>query len=291
MELLVTLRKKSLLDKITSTVDGIIIGRCFTSAYNSSLEEIKDIVEYCHEYSLKCYIAMDNFISEDDLETLDAYLAFLRELDVSGIYFHDLGVIERAIPYGLLPKLIYDGKTVLCNTLDTAFMLNLGIASAVISRELTLPEVRHIVQNNSGKIDMQIFGHLRLSYSRRKFLTNYFNQIGKDYDYLNKETLKLVEEKRDYALPIMEDDQGTMIYSDYIFEMFRELCELKEDLRAGIVDTLFIEDEDLIVQICRDLARLTPENKEFIRNNLIYNHPDNYSTAYLYQKTNITKDE
>ena len=291
MELLVTLRKKSLLDRLAPIVDGVIIGRCFTSAYNYSLEEIRDIAEYCREYSLKCYIAMDNFISEDDLEMLDAYLAFIRELDVDGVYFHDLGVVERAIPYGLLPKLIYDGKTVLCNTLDTAFMLNLGIRSALISRELTLSEVRHIVQNNPHRVDMQIFGHLRMSYSRRKFLTNYFSQIGKEYDYLNKETLKLVEEKRDYALPIMEDDEGTMIYTDYIFEMFRELCELKDDLRAGIVETLFIEDDNLIVQICRDLSRLTPENKEFIRNNLIYNHPDNYSTGYLYQKTNISKDE
>ena len=291
MELLVTLRKKALLDKIAPIVDGVIIGRLFTSAYDYSLQEIKEIAEYCHENYLKCYIAMDNFISEDDLETLDAYLSFIRELDVSGIYFHDLGVMERAIPYGLLSRLIYDGKTVLCNTLDTAFILSQGIQSAVISRELTLSEVRHIVHNNSGKVDMQIFGHLRMSYSRRKFLTNYFNEIGKEYDYLNKDTLKLVEEKRDYALPIMEDDQGTMIYTDYIFEMFRELCELKDDLRAGIVDTLFIEDESLIVQICRDLARLTPENKEFIRNNLIYNHPDNYSTGYLYQKTNISKDE
>ena len=291
MELLVALRKKSLLEKVEPIVDGIVIGGLFTSAYHYSLEEIRDIAEYCKENSLKCYIAMDNFISEDDLETLDAYLAFIRELDVDGIYFHDLGVIERAIPYGLLPKLIYDGKTVLCNTLDTAFMLNQGIQSAVISRELTLPEVKHIVQNNSGRVDMQIFGHLRMSYSRRKFLTNYFKQIGKEYDYLNKETLKLVEEKRDYALPIMEDDQGTMIYTDYIFEMFRELCDLRDDLRAGIIDTLFIEDESLIVQICRDLARLTPENKEFIRNNLIYNHPDNYSTGYLYQKTNISKNE
>ena len=291
MELLVTLRKKSLLDKIEPIVDGVIIGRLLTSGYNYSLEEIRDIAGYCHENSLKCYIAIDNFISEDDLETLDAYLMFIRELDVAGIYYHDLCVLERAIPYGLLPKLIYDGKTVLCNTLDTAFMLSQGIQSAVISRELTLPEVRHIVEGNPRRVDIQIFGHLRMSYSRRKFLTNYFNEINKEYDYLNKETLKLVEEKRDYALPIMEDDQGTMIYTDYIFEMFRELCDLRNNLRAGIIDTLFIEDESLIVQICRDFARLTPENKEFIRNNMIYNHPDNYSTGYLYQKTNISKDE
>jgi len=291
MELLVTLRKKSLLEKIEPIVDGVIIGRLFTSAYNYSLQEIRDIAEYCHDNALKCYIAMDNFISEDDLETLDAYLMFIRELNLDGIYYHDLCVVERAIPYGLLPRLIYDGKTVLCNTLDTAFVLSQGIRSAVISRELTLPEVRHIVEGNPHRVDMQIFGHLRMSYSRRKFLTNYFNEINREYDYLNKETLKLVEEKRDYALPIMEDDQGTMIYTDYIFEMFRELCDLRDNLRAGIIDTLFIEDESLIIQICRDYARLTPENREFIRNNLIYNHPDNYSTGYLYQKTNISKDE
>ena len=92
-------------------------------------------------------------------------------------------------------------------------------------------------------------------------------------------------------MPIVEDDYGTCIYTDYILEMFNELPELRPYLKRGIIDTMFIEDDGLIVQICRDYKRLTEQNKAFLKESLYHNYPDEYSSGYLYQKTNITKDE
>lgn len=290
MELVVTLRDNHLLEKIAPLVDGIIVGKHFTSSYHFSLEEISSARQYCKQRGLKFYIVMDDFITEDELPLLDDYLNFIRNLDVDGIYFHDLGIINSARKYGLFSKLIYDGKTVLCNSLDSAFFLEKGIDSVVISRELTLEEVTNIARKTAGRIDMQIFGHLRLSYSRRKFLKNYFREIHKEYDYLDKETLRLAEEKRDYRLPIVENEHGTYIYSDYIFEMFKEIGSLKDYLKRGIIDTLFIKDA-LILQVCRDYRRVSQENGDFIRHNLYHNYPENFSSGYLYQKTNISKDE
>ena len=155
---------------------------------------------------------------------------------------------------------------------------------------VTLEEVKEIVKNLSGRVNMQIFGHLRMSYSKRNFLSNYFRQIGKDYDFKGKETLSLVEEQREYKMPIVEDEDGTYIYTDYVFEMFSEISELKNDLKRGIVDTLFIEDDALIAQVLRDYKRVSATNGKFIRDSFLHNHPGNYSSGYLYQKTNISKE-
>ena len=73
--------------------------------------------------------------------------------------------------------------------------------------------------------------------------------------------------------------------------MFNEIASLKPFLKRAIVDTLFIEDEGLIQQVCRDLRRITIENKDFLKDSLLHNYPNNYSSGYLYQRTNITKDE
>ena len=291
MEIIATLRKKSLLDKLIPVVDGVIIGKYFTTSYNYSLDDLKQINNICKDNNIKVYIALDNFISEDEKPLLYEYFDFLNEMNVDGIYFHDLGVISVAKGYGMLKKLIYDGKTVLCNSLDTAFILEKGIDSVVLSREITLKEIKDIIHKNAGKVDLQIFGHLRMSYSKRKFLKNYFNEINKDYDYLNKETLYLVEEKRDYKMPIVEDENGTYIYTDYILEMFNEICDLRTYLKRGIVDTLFIEDDSLIVQVCRDYKRISQENKDFILEALHHTYKYDYSSAYLYQRTNIIKHE
>ena len=88
----------------------------------------------------------------------------------------------------------------------------------------------------------------------------------------------------------METLDGTYVYSDYIFEMMLEIVDLEQYIKRGIVDTLFIDD-NIVIQACRNYRRITSENKEFLKHNLIYNYPENYSSGYLYQKTNITKDE
>lgn len=289
--MLLTLRKIELLEKVLPFVDGVLCGKYFTTAYRFTLEELSQIRKYCAVMGKKFYIVMDQFVSEDEKMLLYDYMDFIDSLDVDGIYFHDLGVFDAARSYDLTRKLIYDGKSVMCNSLDLSFMLDRGIDSVMISRELTFEEVKQIVRNNPYRVDMQIFGHLRMSYSKRRFLNNYFRQIGKEYDYFDKESLSLVEEKREYRMPIMEDESGTHIYTDYILTMFDEIPILRPYLKRGIIDTLFIEDENKIAQICRDYRRINENNVDFIRKSFYHNYPDHYSSGYLYQKTNITKDE
>lgn len=290
MELLFTLRRLEPLEKLLPFADGIVTGRYFTTGYHLSLDEIRQASRFCKTFHKKFYIVMDDFISEDEKMLMYDYLDFIDSIDVDGIFFHDLGVYNAAKSYGMLSKLIYDGKTVLCNSLDSAFLLDQGIDSVMFSRELTFEEVKEIVKNLSGRVNMQIFGHLRMSYSKRNFLSNYFRQIGKDYDFKGKETLSLVEEQREYKMPIVEDEDGTYIYTDYVFEMFSEISELKNDLKRGIVDTLFIEDDALIAQVLRDYKRVSANNGKFIRDSFLHNHPGDYSSGYLYQKTNISKE-
>ncbi len=285
------MRKAQVLEKILPYADGIVTGSHFTTGYHLSPEEISMTVKHCKAKGKKVYVVMDNFISEDEKMLMYDYLEFIDSLEVDGLYFHDFGIYSAARSSHLASKLIYDGKTVMCNSLDSGFLLDRGIDSVMISRELTLEEVRKILNNHSGRIDMQIFGHLRMSYSKRRFLSNYFRQIDRDYDYIGKESLSLIEEQREYGMPIVEDLNGTYIYTDFIFEMFKEICDLRAHIRRGIVDTLFIEDENLTCQVLRDYRRITAENCAFIKESFLHQYPGSYSSGYLYQKTNISKNE
>ena len=291
MELLVTLRNRPLLERILPLVDGVVIGKFFTASYHLGTHEMRIINNFCKANGKKVYIQIDNFISEDETRDFLDYMGFIRSLEPDGIYFHDLGVYEIAKQFGLVSKLIYDGKSVLCNSIDARFMLKRGIDAVMLSRELTFAEIKDIATNNPGQVDLQIFGHQRMSYTKRKFLKNYFREINRDYDYLNKETLYLVEEQRDYKMPIVEDEDGTYIYTDYIVEMFEEVPQISDLIKRGVIDTLFIDNENQILQICRDFSRLNAQNASFIKESLRHAYPDSYSSGYLYQKTNITKDE
>ena len=290
MELLVTLRNKELLDVIKPHADGVIVGCLFALSYNYTLDDLKLIRLYCSENNLKFYVVIDAFISEDDKAQLYNYMEFLQDLHVDGIYFHDLAVLDIADSYQMRNLLIYDGYSVMCNSIEAAFYLSKGIKGVEISRELTLEEIRQIVKLNPNGIDMQIFGHLRMSYSKRKFIRNYLNEINAHYDYHNSDSLRLIEEKRNYKMPIIEDEYGTRIYSDFVFNMFHELPELKPLLNRGIIDTLFIPKE-CINDLLREYKRVTKENCDFLKQSFHKKYPLRYSSGYLYQKTNISKDE
>lgn len=290
MELLLTLRNQDILEKIKESINGIIVGKYFTSGFDYSLQDLKLLRNYCLKNNLKYYIALDDFISEDDTILLYDYLAFIKKLGVDGIIFHDLGLFDAALKLNLSDILIYDGKSVLCNSLDTSFYLSTGIDSVIISPELTLQEIKKIVLSNPNKVSMQVFAHQRMSYSKRRFISNYLSEIGHEDNFDNKKSLYLIEEKRDYQMPILQDNQGTKIYTDYIFEAYEELPYLQQYLKMGIVDSLFIPDK-VIQQVLRDYRRISEDNCHFLKESLKLNYPDNYSSGYLYRKTNISKDE
>ena len=291
MDLLLKLRDKELLRKIRFLVDGVIVGYKFTSDFNYNLDDLKEIKDYCTTHGLKYYIVMDDFISESEITELDEYLGFVKELNVDGIYFHDLGVYYGAIQYNLVDKLIYDGYTVLCNGLDSFFFLSQGVNSVVLSRELTIKEIAKIIKNNERCISIQAFGHLRMSYSKRKFLTNYFNEINKEIDYLDKDNISLVEESRNYKLPVKETKYGTNIYTDYILLMYEEFVYLRSLCKRVIVDNEFISN-DVLFDVLRDFRRLNENNAEFLKESLIQRYPDySFATGYLYQKTVNRKEE
>ncbi len=292
MELLVTLSNINLLNKYTKgNVDGLLFGGPLSLRFSYSLSEIETINDYCLKEGLKRYVVIDAFISEIDRVLINDYLEFLKKLDIDGIYFTDLGIIKVASSVGLANKLIYDPDTLLTNSLDVNFYLRQGIG-AVLARELSFDEVKQILEKNPGKCDMQVFGHLKMSYSKRQFMTNYFKYIGKEVDVLNKRSIRLVEENRNYELPIIEDKYGTRIYSDYVLLMYKEYLELKPLLKRAIIDDTFIEKNELTLAVLRDYKRVSLMNAEFLVENInaLYGNIS-FSNGYLANKTSKVKEE
>ena len=292
MEIIATLNEIDYLKALKqASADGIIFGGPFSLRFAYDAKEFHQITKFCKENALKCYISIDSFISEQDKPHLYRYLDAIKHLDPDGIYFTDLGVLNCAQAYGLQEKLIYDPDTLLANSLDTAFYLKNNIG-AVLARELTLNEITKIIDRFPNKLDLQVFGHLKLSYSKRKFLTNYFKHFAIDAEVAERKDLSLVEESRSYRLPVVEDTYGTRIYSDYIFMMYRELVPLKAKLKRAIVDGSFLS-ENLFMTTIRDLKSLNAENAGYIEQALYDRFADeNFSSGYLYRgPVKVKEDE
>ena len=88
------------------------------------------------------------------------------------------------------------------------------------------------------------YGHRRLAYSQRKFITAYANQHGQNLD-LNK-TYLIREPAREESLKIREDENGTMIYEDKAyFEEDLLKSALKQGVEKILLTNIFLSAEEL----------------------------------------------
>jgi len=292
MEIVATLRKKENIDKLKDAgVKGIIVGSLFSLSFDYSLEDLKEITEICNEKKLDCYLEINALISEGERGLLNAYAQFIKELNIKGIYFSDFAVRKVVKEYNMNVELIYDPNTLMSNTPDVMCMLNQGMG-VVLSRELSFDETKDIILANQNKVDIQIFGHLRLSYSKRKFLSNYEREIKENLHIENNKNLRIEEETREYSLPIIEDKNGTRIYSDFIYLFPVKMCLYKDIIKRGIVDDMFIDNFNMVIDFIKENKRYNEENAAFIEQAFYSKYPNqNFSTGYMFEKMNIKKEE
>lgn len=291
MERLLTLKKIEYLDKIANYgITGIIVGtNVFSSRYRFNLNDLEDIALKCEANGLDLYISIDTMIEEKNLDILIDYLEYIRPYHIKGIYYADLAVLKACKDINYEAELIYDPGAIMTNSLDASFYLSEGNTAVVPARELTLEEVVNMAKHTHKHIDMQIFGYLKASTSKRKFLSNYFKHIGKDFDPNNVPDLRIVEETRDYDMPILENKYGTQIYTDYCLITYKETAILEDCLRKGIIDDNFIPEEELF-QVLEDYQVLNEANAEELELNLRNKFDKRvFDSGYLYQKTNIMK--
>ena len=80
---------------LLKSADGILIGEkkfsCRMPAYFSRSELIR-ISHECHRIQLKCYLNVNRFINEADLDQLREFLEWIASTDIDGLYFNDLAV-------------------------------------------------------------------------------------------------------------------------------------------------------------------------------------------------------
>ena len=291
MELLVTLTNKNNIQKFNSLgINGVIVGqKDFSFRFNRYFnnDELKEISTEIHQLNMKLYLNINRIIHEEELDDLKKYLIKVQQY-VDGIYFNDLSILNYAKKLNILNKLIYHPDTLMTNYYDINFYLDKDINSVMISPLITLEEINEIAKNTNQKLDMIIHGYLNMSYSRRKFITNYLNYIHKENTYVNNLDMSLIESTRTNKMPILEDEFGTSIFTDFIQNSFNEINNLKDILGRLIIDDIFLNDEELFDAI--ELYQKILNHKDYDLDLFFNKYKEhNYGTGYYYQKTNLVK--
>lgn len=161
---------------IKSGADAIYLsGKNFGArayAQNFSNDELKEAVVYCHKRNKKVYVTVNTLIKNTELHNLVPYLKFLDEISVDGIILQDLSIVE--IVKNTVPNLPLHASTQMTiNNLSGVLALKkLGFRRVVLSRELSLEDIKEIVEKSG--IEIEIFGHgaICVSYSGQCLLSS-----------------------------------------------------------------------------------------------------------------------
>lgn len=215
----------------------------FSALPSFSYEEIIDIR---NKYNIKLAVNMNALFSESDIEEKENIMLKLLDNGIDYIVFSDFGLLNVAKKHNYENKMIYDPITLLTNSLEAKVLKETGIAYITISSLLTKEEIIDIA-NSIDNASLVIHGHLLMSATKRKLLTEYEKEknisLDGDIHYIEEET-------RDALMPIYENEVGTLVYSDFIQESFKEIIDFDNaGIKRFVIDTINLDIEEIIETI------------------------------------------
>ena len=215
-----------------------------TASDNFTDEELKDAIEYAHTRGVKVYITVNVMPRQYELDAFAEYLEFLAEIRPDALIIADLGVMSLAKKYAPDIEIHISTQANTVNALSCRMFYELGAKRVVLSRELSLEEIREIRRNIPDDLELEAFVHgaMCVSHSGRCLLSNFF--VGRDANHgacaqpcrweYHGDGLHadIYEVKRpEMHLTALENDRGTFIFSSKDMCMIEHIPEL---VAAGI---------------------------------------------------------
>lgn len=253
-------------------------------------EELGSLIKEIHACGLQASVNCTRLFMEDELDRLRAFLKLLKQLDVDHIYFADEGVLYEGLQLGMEPCFIYQPDTLITNAKDVAFYLNNGCRAVSLSREITLQEIKHIA-SQVFHCEMLVHGRFSIMHSRRPLLSSYFGFIGKEQAIKDRRDLTLQESTRSARMPIIEDENGTHVFSEYTLQSIAQINELRD---AGIerfrIDSIFHDDAWALAALrtYQSVLNGTLQAQE-VASSWSEQKDESYSEGFYYTKTTLVK--
>ena len=154
---------------VNAGADAVYLGgqlfnaRAFASNFDNA--ELEKVCDLCHRFGVKVYVTVNTLYKDEEFELLLPFIDSLYTMGADGLIMQDPGAIRLTRQHW--PDLPVHASTQLtANCLeDVLEMEALGLRTVVLSRELSLDEIRHIAANTAMRVETFIHGALCVSYS------------------------------------------------------------------------------------------------------------------------------
>ncbi len=158
-----------LIAAVQSGADAVYLsGKSFGArsfADNFDLDTLEKAVDYCHLRNVKVYVTVNTLVLDDEIKELCDYLRFLSRIGTDAIIVQDVGVVKIAAE--IVPKLPIHASTQMTvhNIEGVKTLERIGIKRIVLSREVSLENIKKISDATNAELEVFAHGALCMCYS------------------------------------------------------------------------------------------------------------------------------
>lgn len=217
------------------------------NANNFSLDELKEVSKIAKEYSAKTYLCTNIILNETEAVKLQKQLPSIAEAEIDGLILSDIGLIEDTVSNGLEAHISVQEN--ISNSFTLKTLKKLGAKRAILSRELSLAQIKRITERSPIETEVFVHGAMCMAISGRCFLSNVlYGRSANCGDCLQpcrkNWTLSFDEDTDDKVSNTTEIDEESMIISKSFDNTYRtnffsprDMCMIEhvpELIEAGI---------------------------------------------------------
>ena len=165
---------------VRANADAVYLGygsfNARRNAKNFTFEELKDAVSYCHAHGVNVHAALNTLVTDNEILTAYEDIKSVVNAGVDAVIVQDLGVAK--IIRECFPDLEMHASTQMTvhNVAGVRELEAFGFKRAVLSRELSFNEIKHICENTYIDIEVFIHGALCMCMSGGCYLSSILGQ-------------------------------------------------------------------------------------------------------------------
>ena len=276
MTKLITIPTKQNLSKIIEYSDAVLIGIDNLSVNVPDTYSIHEVEEIIKKYNqIEVFVALNKNMHKCDLDSLKDTLIKLDKMNIAGIFYYDIAVLEYRNTLNLKVPLVWSQEHLTTNYATMNYWYNENVNYTYVSSEITLDEIIENRKNTKMKLIVPIFGYLPMFVSKRHLVENYL-----EYFNLDKKSSKYELEKDSKLYPVSIMSNDTTIYSSHILNGLSELKVLEENNIEYVTLNSYNIDTSKFIDVLKIYkSRLYESEKEI---DMVF---DNLDKGFLYKET------